>query len=170
MSRQARCRDTAINKSKNQMNTIQGDKELLFTDLSARLQYDVKVCIKVPNHQKKTFEEQVGDLKELTRSGGYLVNSKGIDYRSFNLDIKPYLRKLSSMTEEEYHELEVIAHGCDCVLYAAYYFPAKYNATFKTYNLEVLDWLNKHYFDFRGLIEKGLALEAPEGMYSISNK
>ena len=28
------------------------------------------------------------------------------------------------------------------------------------------DWLNKHHFDYRGLIEKGLALEAPEGMYN----
>ena len=27
------------------------------------------------------------------------------------------------------------------------------------------DWLNAHHFDYRGLIEKGLALEAPEGMY-----
>ena len=30
---------------------------------------------------------------------------------------------------------------------------------------EVMDWLLSHHFDFRGLIEKGLALEAPEGMY-----
>ena len=29
----------------------------------------------------------------------------------------------------------------------------------------VYDWLNKHYFDYRDLIKKGLALEAPEGMY-----
>ena len=30
---------------------------------------------------------------------------------------------------------------------------------------EAIDWLNAHHFDYRGLIEKGLALEAPEGMY-----
>ena len=30
-----------------------------------------------------------------------------------------------------------------------------------------IDWLNAHHFDYRGLIEKGLALEAPEGMYNI---
>jgi hypothetical protein len=29
----------------------------------------------------------------------------------------------------------------------------------------VIDWLNAHHFDYRDLIEKGLALEAPEGMY-----
>jgi len=27
------------------------------------------------------------------------------------------------------------------------------------------DWYNAHHFDYRGLIEKGLAIEAPEGMY-----
>ena len=31
--------------------------------------------------------------------------------------------------------------------------------------LKVLDWLNEHHFDYRGLIEKGLALEAPKNMY-----
>lgn len=31
--------------------------------------------------------------------------------------------------------------------------------------LNYFDWLNRHNFDYRGLIEKGLAIEAPEGMY-----
>ena len=33
--------------------------------------------------------------------------------------------------------------------------------------LKLIDWLNSHHFDYRGLIEKGLALPAPEGMYKI---
>ena len=28
-----------------------------------------------------------------------------------------------------------------------------------------IDWLNAHHFDYRGLIEKGLALEMPKDMY-----
>ena len=32
-------------------------------------------------------------------------------------------------------------------------------------NYKSIDWLNEHYFDYRGLIGKGLALEAPKGMY-----
>ena len=31
--------------------------------------------------------------------------------------------------------------------------------------IESIDWLNAHHFDYRGLIETGLALEAPEDMY-----
>ena len=33
-----------------------------------------------------------------------------------------------------------------------------------------IDWLNENMFDYRGLIEKGLALEAPEGMYTKEDK
>ena len=33
------------------------------------------------------------------------------------------------------------------------------------YTIDTFDWLNAHHFDYRNLIEKGLAIEAPEGMY-----
>lgn len=35
------------------------------------------------------------------------------------------------------------------------------------HSIPVIDWLNAHHFDYRGLIEKGLALEALEGMYDF---
>ena len=124
----------------------QEDKELLLKDLSTRLPYGVKVCIKLPNHQEKKFDEQIGDLKELTIYGGYLVNSKGIDYRSFNLDIKPYLRPMSSMTEEEKNE----------------HFGRTMTIDIVQTSKEVIDWLNAHHFDYRGLIEKGLAIAVTE--------
>ena len=65
-----------------------------------------------------------------------------------NVDGLPYLRPMSSMTEKESaikYELfgNYILDNC----------PA------------YIDWLNAHHFDYRGLIEKGLALEAPEDMY-----
>ena len=56
-----------------------------------------------------------------------------------------YLRPMSSMTEEEKDEYDRLVM---C------------NASWV-----VDDWLNEHHFDYRGLIKKGLALEAPEGMY-----
>ena len=56
-----------------------------------------------------------------------------------------YLRPMSSMTEEEKDEYDRLVM---C------------NASWV-----VDDWLNEHHFDYRGLIKKGLALEAPEGIY-----
>jgi hypothetical protein len=34
-------------------------------------------------------------------------------------------------------------------------------------SIKIFDWLNSHHFDYRGLIEKGLAIEAPDGMYKF---
>lgn len=67
-----------------------------------------------------------------------------IDASSFvDIDeIKPYLRPLSSMTEKECEEV-----GKHITIY------------------DTVDWMNKHHFDYHGLIEKGLAIEAPDGMY-----
>ena len=70
--------------------------------------------------------------------------------------IKPYLRTMSSMTAVEvgeYISLKEDIIGSDDITYF-----------FETY--ESIDWLNKKMFDYRGLIERGLALEAPEGMYN----
>lgn len=62
----------------------------------------------------------------------------------------PYLRPMSSMTKEEEKERNNIA-----------LFHSGNIASVPTY----IDFLNKHHFDYRGLIEKGLALEAPRDMY-----
>ena len=62
---------------------------------------------------------------------------------------------MSSMTEEERSEYDVYRkHVCD--EYNRYCFDS----------VESIDWLLRHHFDYRGLIEKGLALEAPERMYN----
>jgi hypothetical protein len=90
----------------------------------------------------------------------YLINvlcqpEPGVDYEASIVDIKPYLRPMFSMTEEEkkeYDALYTYVEGC---------IDRKFKIDFSL----TTDWLNSHYLDFRGLIEKGLALEAPEGMY-----
>lgn len=74
-----------------------------------------------------------------------------VDSDSFRIEsIKPYLRPMSSMTEEEYDELCELA-----------------NSKFIGDSKEI-DWLNKKMFDYRGLIPMGLALEAPEEMYNVT--
>ena len=94
---------------------------------------------------------------------GVKVHSDGIPHEQTligfipdieHYNIKPYFRPMSSMTEEELTECretckyrQVGQSVLDCA------------------TCETFDWLNSHHFDYRGLIEKGLALEAPENMY-----
>ena len=80
--------------------------------------------------------------------------------------IKPYLRPMSSMTEEERSELSKLTND----KFKFYLYTTKPEIIcYEKYNyiegLKVLDWLNAHHFDYHGLIEKGLALPAPVGMY-----
>lgn len=117
----------------------QEDKELLLKDLCSRLPYGVVVEL----NEKFGFNKGAHALvKELLDS--YCVEG-----------IKPYLRPMDSMSPEERKEYnEYLFHGASIGLMSN---------TETAY--ELLDWLNTRHFDYRGLIEKGLALEAPEEMY-----
>ena len=120
----------------------QEDKQLLLKDLCARLPYGV-ICRYAAAIPLLGEALNYGPLQEIRRKGEYFtVNGADCLYE----DIKPYLRPMSSMTEEEYEEF-----GYDVLRYT----PREF------------DWLNAHHFDYRGLIEKGLALEAPEEMYRL---
>ena len=119
----------------------QEDKELLIKDLSARLYYRPTVLLNGREHCI---------LCGIDGDDAYL----NIDSDSFRIEsIKPYLRPMLSMTEEEKMEYRNIAPGIEW----------NYGIQFPTTNK--MDWLNAHHFDYRGLIEKGLALEAKEGIY-----
>ena len=93
----------------------------------------------------------------------YSVYTEWLGYESDIENIKPYLRPMSSMTEEERTEFDTKFHICTKL--SEHYF-AYAKPIIEIYQ-ESIDWLNKHHFDYRGLIEKGLALEAPEGMYKF---
>ena len=119
------------------------DKELLLKDLCARLPYGVKVKIVDEDvlHYDYTSEEGFIVGKENVNDDCFVIQGSSDSYVLSYNDFKPYLRPMSSMTEEEKKECLKI--------------------TF----VEATDWLNVHHFDYRGLIEKRLALEAPPGMY-----
>lgn len=132
------------------------DKKLLFIDLCSRLPYHVRLKIWLKDG---TTEEGFLDLEH-----NYADVLRDAFYYNKIIDIKPYLRPLSSMTEEEHQ---------DWIKYSK----ADYDCEFKpepTFSLEgchlSIDWLNAHHFDYRGLLEKGLAIEASEGMYNIKEK
>ena len=132
----------------------QEDKELLLKDLCARIPYGVMVCEDYYEH-KRTLP----------------ILDCGVFFIIDHIDkVKPYLRPMSSMTEEEfkelavvtelqYDQLEVMDWGNDKTLEFYLSEVPQYCV------IKVFDWLNKKHLDYRGLIPMGLAMEAPEGMY-----
>ena len=132
-------------------------KQLLLKDLCARLPYGVNVL----DDMGRTYKLQLGNayLIDLFYGNGDYVEAP----------IRPYLRQMLSITEEEKKELKA-----DTCPEGTGYFDEKYLICPMSHYGEqisydfmsvILEWLNSRHFDYCGLIEKGLALEAPEGMY-----
>ena len=122
------------------------DKQLLFKDISSRLPYGVKVA---------EFDEKGRKI-----SNRYTLVWIENDYSVYG-NLKPYLFPLSSMTKEqkrEYHQStsKDIDMLQDVIL-------ERINGINNTNKHAIayngIDWLNAHHFDYRGLIEKGLAID-----------
>ena len=121
----------------------QEEKLLLLKDLCARLTYGIVV-----NAQYKDGEGWKTENKFL--KGIYSDGQVYLDCVYTTIDnIKPYLRPMSSMTEEE--EIEYDATFATIKLADGHY---DSTMTYKSF-----DWLNSHHFDYRGLIEKDLAID-----------
>lgn len=124
------------------------DKKLLLRDLCARLPYRVK-----GNYQNSDDEL----LRSVTIMYRYLETNGMV----MTGDIKPYLFPLSSMTEEQKEELENLGWHFDNL---EIHNVSECFGTYREYVahldcFELIDWLNKNHFDYRGLIEKGLAID-----------
>ena len=119
------------------------DKKLLLKDLCARLPYGVKVehLLHSPNNPSELFgvdvDKQILYCDHKGREEWYKVDF-----------IKPYLRPMSSMTEEEKVEF--------CDLQDKFLLSSQYPVTC---GYALFDWLDKNMFDYRGLIEKNIALD-----------
>ncbi len=119
----------------------QEDKQLLLKDLCSRLPYGVfcSMGLDYPLPLQRLFIDKLD---------GILLDfyEDGEDYQVYLSEVKPYLRPMTSMTEEEREEYQniIIQHSA---------------------NLESwheVDFLNKHHLDYRGLIDKGLAIAIAE--------
>ena len=129
----------------------QEDRELLIKDLSARLPYGVKA-----EYKNEIFGiEYVSPMYEEVKLDTHETWTVDVS------DIKPYLfplSRLNSLTDEQKKTLKVLCDWNDeeadaqsiLVLYQKHF-------VMKT---DVIDWLNENHFDYRGLIEKGLAIDA----------
>jgi len=138
------------------------DKELLLKDLCAKLPYGV-IGLYTWKCKKSYNKELTGNLyDELCFSWSSTEDSQFL----------PYLRPLSSMTEEEFESLKEYSG----LKYSQLDLASYQNGTYKCLDfylsevpsyvvILVFDWLNAHHFDYRGLTPIGLAIEAPEGMY-----
>ena len=130
----------------------QKDKEILLKDLCARLPYGVKVAF---------FNEDLTHHSEpKTLIGIECINN--LNYSRLEDEdgnttivefVKPYLFPLSSMTKKQRYELHDLIHNLNVL----------------AINGEIGDWIvssseinfyNKYHFDYRGLIPKGLAIDA----------
>ena len=111
------------------------DRTNLLKDLCARIPYGVKCqCL-----------GRIGTVRSIDTFGNTEVDGFSGSIVIDVSHVKPYLFPLSSMTEEqvdEFTQFDVYGDG-------EYIIP----------NHEAIDWLNKNHFDYRGLIEKGLAID-----------
>ena len=139
----------------------QKDKELLLKDLCSRLPYGVKMNhIADDEHSPKTLIGIAKDMITLEGLGGY----ECVDVE----DYKPYLFPLSSMTEEMIEELN--AYGFfkyrDTITNVSHLISNNgINEEIYTYIdiecvLFLIEFFNSHHIDYRGLIEKNLAIDA----------
>lgn len=140
----------------------QEERQLLLKDLCARLLYGI-----------------IAYASEINKNG--IITDVNIPYNMVNLtvdnasgkyelvplfDIKPYLRPMSSMTEEEHEELLDKVQkdwSIDIDKLGDLYFDIG-DACYPDIDLflDIIDWLNKNHFDYRGLIKKGLAIAVTE--------
>ena len=117
-------KDTVIPKR----NTVQDLK----IDILSRLPYNLRIVYKDTLYNANSYD--VGQILLRGRADVFRVSVKFV---------KPLLRRMNSMTEEEKTEYETLLT----------------NAAADGEVWKVTDWLNRNMFDYRGLIDDDLAVE-----------
>ena len=129
------------------------EKDLLLKDLCARLPYGVIV-------ETPKGNGHVCDINLTIFGYEFGVNVNPTIRDNFSISyIKPYLFPLSSMTEEQKKYINDrwnINENFDFEIDPNW---GKYFVDLGDV-VDYINWLNKNHFDYRGLIEKGLAIDA----------
>lgn len=119
------------------INMTQKDKELLIRGISCRIPYGIIVNVGGLFDAKLTSVNWHDEVSVEDSVGLYHIS-----------EVKPYLFPLSSMTKEQKQEYQYITER--------WMYDSSYSIG------DSIDWLNAHHFDYRGLIKKGLAIDATE--------
>lgn len=138
-----------MNKSFS-LSMTHNDKELLLKDLCSRLLYGVKANIPLIEGDKRIYTISFSEMD---------------DFKKGHITIIPYLRAISSMTEEEFTKLKEYSE----LIYDQLDLASFQNGAYKILDfylsevpssvvIRVFDWLNKYHFDYRDLIQMGLAI------------
>lgn len=127
------------------------EKELLLKDLCARLPY--KVICQVEFKENGKYNSKVMLLSGIFTDEAYFTTKGGSIYSN---EYKPYLFPLSSMTSEQYNEFFNYYHNIEIeeIKASGDYLKAAYLSDGAKY-----EWLNRNNFDWRFLIDKGLAID-----------
>ena len=123
----------------------QEEKQLLLKDICGRLPYGLKGI-----HRERVHTVRIIEANSMYPS----IKVDGYDAWFPIETFKPYLRPMLSMTKDEVNQYYKIRTGEDR------------NKSLGELDAELFNFYHKNHIDYRGLIEKGLALEAPEDMYS----
>lgn len=134
----------------------ENDAELFLTDLCGRIYYRPKGVL-----SREGFDDE--EIEVIGYDGHSIYFFRNGDCEQAPIDlVKLCLRPLSSMTIAEKIELCALSYAPDEMKTIE----EKLNVI-RTNADNAGDWFDANHFDYRGLIERGLAVEAPENMYNI---
>lgn len=148
------------------------DRELLYRELCARKPFgviastikdvDTSVDLGHGNYKQAKFTGRISCISYPTVSISDETLEESGDSPIEN--VRPYLRSIPSMTAEEDKERIELGIWLKLVSESKAVFKG---IDFESDFMKALNWLYQHHFDINGLIEKGLAYEAPKGMYKL---
>ena len=146
----------------------QEEKDIIYRDACGRILYKPYAAYEF---EGELIQVQITGMEgeEPTRSFyGYSFDTWGHIPHD---NVKLYLRPMSSMTKEEEDELDKKDKESSRIFFDDLFErkkkEGKENLKGFVPDYPTLDWLNQHHFDYRDLIKKGLALEAPKDMYKL---
>lgn len=122
------------------------NRKLLMADLCARLPYGVKTDADVWDEESMEYHTDALKVYSVNADGYVRADAGDEEIELYIDEVKPYLRSVENLPDDEVEQLnELWAHDAE----------------------EALEFVHSRHIDVRDLIGKGLAAEAPEGMYQI---